>query len=438
MDDGHPVIKIFICILMLLIYAISKGFNVAVMSLSESELENKAEEGDKKAEKLLSYANKPSRFLNTVDMTSIASVLLIGLFIAGPISRRLIPELEAAMGLSHLPAAILGYGLLCLMVVTLVYLLGAMLPKRLAFKYAHGWAYVFLPLMGFLEVLCLPFVRISDIISLLFLRLFGITQKDLEENVTEEEIITLVSEGQEQGVIEDSEAEMITNILKFDDINVEEIMTHRKHIVGIDSQLSLAEAAQIMAHGSYSRYPVYEEDMDNIIGMLFLKDIMRCILAGDMDVKIRDIMRKPFFVPGTNRIDDVFEQMQSGKKHIAIVVDEYGQSCGIVTMEDILEEIVGNIFDEYDLEENNIQSIGNYYLIRGMTELDEIAEKLGIEFDDEFDILNGFLISRLEHIPMTGERAFVDHENYRFRIMAVKDNMISLVKVTKLGSQEVK
>ncbi len=438
MDDGHPVIKIVICILMLLIYAISKGFNVAVMSLSESELEHKAEEGDKKAEKLLNYANKPSRFLNTVDMTSIASVLLIGLFIAGPISRRLIPGFESLLGLSHVPAAILGYGLLCLMVVTLVYLLGAMLPKRLAFKYARGWAYVFLPMMGFLELICLPFVKISDVISLLILRLFGITQKDLEENVTEEEIITLVSEGQEQGVIEDSEAEMITNILKFDDINVEEIMTHRKHIVGIDCELSLAEAAQIMADGSYSRYPVYEEDMDNIIGMLFLKDIMRCFVVGDMDVKIKDIMRKPFFVPGTNRIDDVFEQMQSSKKHMAIVVDEYGQSCGLVTMEDILEEIVGNIFDEYDLEENNIQSIGNYYLIRGIAELDEIAERLNIEFDDAFDILNGFLISRLEHIPKMGERAFVDYENYRFRIMSVRDNMISLVKVTKLGGQEAK
>ena len=225
---------------------------------------------------------------------------------------------------------------------------------------------------------------------------------------------------------------MISNIFEFDDKEVSDIMTHRRHICAVDSRLSLQEAAEFMAKERYSRYPVYEDDTDNIIGILHLKDVMRLMVSQDTNVKITDVMRKPFFVPDTQNINALFKDMQARKVHMAIVVDEYGQSCGLVAMEDILEEIVGNILDEYDQDEDYIQVIGGSYLMKGLTPLEDISDLLGITFEEDFETLNGLLISKLDRIPKTSEFASVDMDGYTFKVMSVNDNAISLVKVTKI------
>ena len=264
-------------------------------------------------------------------------------------------------------------------------------------------------------------------------RLLGI---DPPENVTEQEIIMMVSEGHEQGVIEESEAEMISNIFEFDDKEVSDIMTHRRNVCAIDADLDLQSAARLMASQPYSRYPVYEGDEDNIVGILHLKDVLREIVSSSGTSDIRALMRSPFFVPDTRPINSLFQEMQEKKVHMAVVVDEYGQTAGIVAMEDILEEIVGNIMDEYDQDEQYIQNVGGGWYMKGLTPLDLAEEELGIDFGEDFETLNGFLISRLDRIPRPSEYVKVEAAGYSFRIIGVSDHAISLVRVTRIPSAD--
>ncbi len=260
-----------------------------------------------------------------------------------------------------------------------------------------------------------------------------------DEAVTEEEIIMMVSEGHEQGVLEADEAEMINNIFEFGEKSVAEIMTHRKDVVGVDVTMGIEEAARMMLTENFSRYPVYEDDIENIIGVLNIKDIMRLIMLDDVSNKnIRSIMRQPYYVPDSKNIDNLFREMQQKKIQMAIVIDEYGQTAGIIAMEDILEEIVGNILDEYDVDERLIVENGDgVWSMSGLAPLDEVGEVLGLDFEDcDFDTLNGLIISELEHIPAEDEHESVVYENYIFDVKLVKNNMIQEVKVTKMEIPE--
>jgi putative hemolysin len=254
----------------------------------------------------------------------------------------------------------------------------------------------------------------------------------LEEQV-EEEIMSMVSEGHEQGVILEDEAEMINNIFELGNKEARDCMSPRQKVEGIDAQLSLEEAMNIMLESGFSRYPLYQEDLDNIIGVLHLKDAMRYYMR-DKNVPLTEIAREPFFVHPTQNIHKLLKDMQTKKIHMAIVVDEYGQTEGIVAMEDILEEIVGNILDEYDEEEHDIVRLGqkDSFLMRGMARLEEIAELLDIEFPDEdIDTLNGFLLYELGRLPQDGEEIDIIYQGYQFHSIDIHDKMIVQVKVTK-------
>ena len=216
------------------------------------------------------------------------------------------------------------------------------------------------------------------------------------------------------------------------------IMTNRKSIVAIDADMTLKDAITFMMEGNNSRYPVYEENIDHIIGILHLKDALRYHAdAGNYSRPLRNLeglMREPVFIPRTRNIDELFREMQAGKQQMVVVVDEYGQTDGLVAMEDILEEIVGNILDEYDEISEHIEEKGNdEYVMEGMTPLEELEERFGISFEDEaFETLNGFLISRLDRIPEPDEQFDVDYCGYHFKILAVENKMIQSVLVTKL------
>lgn len=261
-----------------------------------------------------------------------------------------------------------------------------------------------------------------------FARMFGMNN-DSEQ--VEEEIRQMVSEGHERGILEEDEAIMINNIFDFSDKAASDIMTHRRHMKGLDAELTIGEAAQLLINEVYSRYPVYEEEIDNVIGVVHVKDIMRALVEKNESMNLRKVMREPYFVPETQNIDNLFRDMQKKKMHMAIVVDEYGQTAGLVAMEDILEEIVGNIFDEYDREENNIvKKDQNTYIIKGITPLEDIEEALDVDFGEhDFDTLNGLLIASLEHIPAEDEKVSIKIAGCRFSVLSVKKNMISEVKV---------
>ena len=262
--------------------------------------------------------------------------------------------------------------------------------------------------------------------------------------MTEDEIISMVNEGHEQGVLDAEEAEMIQNIFEMDDKKASDIMIHRKNIIGIDGQSNLRDAIAFMVEQPVSRYPVYEENIDNILGILHFKDAMRFHTMDSYDdckiCEIPDLVRKARFIPETRGINVLFRSMQAEKIQMVIVSDEYGQTAGLLTMEDILEEIVGNIQDEYDDDVIFIRRMADgAFLMDGMTPLCDVADALDLQFEgEEYDTLNGFLISRLDRILQDGERADVEHEGYLFQILEVENKMIHLVKIVKIPEKEEK
>lgn len=269
--------------------------------------------------------------------------------------------------------------------------------------------------------------------------LFGMNS---QEKVTEEEIISMVNEGHEKGVLEANEAEMIHNIFEYGDKDACDIMTHRKNIVGIDQRTKLGDALSFMLNQTYSRFPVFEENIDNIVGFLHFKDAVRY----NMDESFREqpigsikgLLRPARFIPETRNINDLLCSMQKMKTHFVIVVDEYGQTAGLVTMEDIIEEIVGNIQDEYDVEEEDIiEQADESFLIRGVAPLSEVEETLGISFEEEdIETLNGLLISILDRIPSEDEHIVINHKGYRFEVLQIENKVIQKVRVSKLPREE--
>ena len=262
-------------------------------------------------------------------------------------------------------------------------------------------------------------------------------------DVTEEEIISMVNEGHEQGVLLATEAEMITNIFEFGDKEAHDIMTHRNHIVAVEGDMPLKEAMAFMLDANNSRFPVYDENIDHIIGILHLRDAMRFHASKeDSNLTVKEmegLLREAVFIPETKNIDALFQMMQSSKTQMVIVVDEYGQTSGLIAMEDILEEIVGNILDEYDEDEEYIEATDNAdeYIIEGKTPLEELEERFHIFFkEEEFETLNGFMISKLDKIPEENEDFDIDVGDYNFKILSVENKMIQSVLVTKIKQPE--
>lgn len=264
------------------------------------------------------------------------------------------------------------------------------------------------------------------------------------DDVTEEEIISMVREGHEQGTILASEAELIHNVFEFDDKEVKDIMTHRKNIVSLDGNMSFIDAIEFIIDTGKSRFPVYENDVDSIIGALHIKDAFTFFEKNEVyRSSIKDIdglIRPVDFIPETVNINDLFKKMQSKKSHLAMVVDEYGQISGLIAMEDILEELVGNIEDEHDEEENYIRKNDDEtFIMDGMTEFSDVKEALSLPVDDDaYETLNGFIISLSDKIPEEGDKTVISAYGYRFSVMSVEDKVIKQVMIKKLAPEEKK
>ena len=254
----------------------------------------------------------------------------------------------------------------------------------------------------------------------------------------QEAVEYVVEECGSQGYLEENEVRMIKNVMQYSGKNARDIMTHRKDIVAVDGSETLEHALQFMLDERFTRFPVYEENIDDIIGTIHLRDAMKYYLNKELrPVKVKelkDCLREVSFIPETKGLSRLFKQMNTEKNHLFIVLDEYGQTAGIVAMEDIIEEIVGNIFDEYDEEETlYFRQENGTYLVKGKVALDDLEEILGIEIEDEEnETLNGFLISKLERIPAEHETCEVRYDVYCFRILRVDNNMIELVEVEKI------
>lgn len=272
--------------------------------------------------------------------------------------------------------------------------------------------------------------------------LFRKLGKRRDDDVTEEEIIDMVNEGHEQGVLAENEAEMINNIFEFGDRQASDVMVHRKNIIAIDCETTVDEAFQFILAENYSRYPVYDGDIDNIIGIMHLRDLLKVYVdPANRTKKVRDVKHQVLFdatyIPETRNLNVLFKDMQSKKSHMAIVVDEYGQTSGLITLEDVLEEIVGDILDEYDDEEVLInREDDGTYVLDGQTTLEDIEDLFDIHFDcEDIDTINGYMMYKMGKIPSENEEFVCECGGYEFRVLEVKDKMITKVQAVKLEEQ---
>lgn len=447
MEDGVAG-SIILFVFLLLTEIVLYGFNTAMQNLKGNE----REENEKEEKEYLTRKQKRIRYLmekhryygGAVQLGIVTTSLLFGALylyqMNGYIQYSLARWEAIRMQGSAIRGALMAAAsvLVTILLVYIIVVVGIYIPRQLAARNPEKWIQVFVT-----PVYC--FVRIATPFSALFhataggiLRLFGIRSTDLKADVSEEEILSMVNEGHEQGILHASEAEMINNIFEYGDKEAKDIMINRNNLVAIDCTMTLQEAAAFIVDAHNSRFPVYDGTIDHIVGILHLKDVMRLQMNERMKNrpigKIKGLLREPYFITEKKKIDDLFRIMQTEKLQMVIVIDEYGQTAGLVALEDILEEIVGNIQDEYDEEESYIsRKDEDSYEILGMMPLEELGELLQVSFDEEpFDTVNGFVISKLEHIPEKGEDFEFDYEGYRFRILEVKDRMIQKMLVTRI------
>ena len=441
MEEGSPIWGLIVLGLLVILLAIVSGFGAAIQNVNESELEKKAEDGDKKAGKAQKIAAHPNDFINMMLTTVMIISMVVGIYeyrLFQGVLRRLLVSVQEAWNPLLVSGLIAWIPALCLLILVMV--LGILVPKRLGKQYAEKWVFALLNIVLFFCMVLKPVTVVVSFCSNLLVRMFGLNPHEEYDNVTEEDIMSMVNEGHEQGVLLASEAEMITNIFEFGDKEASDIMTHRKHLVAVDEEWTLKETMEFILQENNSRFPVYKEDIDNIVGILYLKDAMIYYQQNlqNKDCKIvemQKLLRKAHFIPETRNINLLFKEMQSKKIHMAIVVDEYGQTAGLVTMEDILEEIVGNILDEYDEEEEKMieQQEDGSYLIHAMAGLNDIADQLGIRFEEEsYDTLNGFLTAQIDRIPQEDDVIDIFYAGYEFKVLQIENKIIRQVSVRKV------
>jgi len=428
-------VEIAILIILIIANAFFAASEMALISLNDNKVKLMAEEGDRKAAIVVNLLNEPSKFLATIQIgitlagflasafaaESFAGVLASALYDAGvPISQRLLESISVIV-----ITLLLSY-------FTLVF--GELVPKRFAMQRAEPIAMFAARPLKWLSVVTSPFVKLLTGSTNLFVRLLGGDPHANDEEVTEEEIRMMLDAGKERGTIQEAEKFMIDNIFDFDNKKVSDIMTHRTHITAIPKQVGMAELLKIIDREKYTRYPVYESTLDNVIGILHVKELIAYIEHCEQDTfDMNELIRKPYFVPESKRTDLLMREMQKKKIHMAIVIDEYGGTAGIVTMEDLIEEIVGNIFDEYDEEEKEITVIDdNTFIMRGMITLDDAEDFLGIDLPiDDYDTLSGFIIGQLGRFPEADDRPEIEWEGLVFKVEEADRKRILKVKVTR-------
>lgn len=431
MDSGPGSIMLeFLLILTLvLINAFFAASEMAMVSLNKSRINKLADEGNRKAELLIKLMSEPSKFLSTIQVGITLAGFLASASAATSISERLsrmlinfnIPRSEEISVVAI--TIVLSY-------ITLVF--GELFPKRVALQKSEEIAMFAVKPILFVSKFTSPFVKFLTFSTNLLLKLFGININNLEERLSEEEIRSMIQIGEENGVINEIEKDMIDGIFEFDDKLAREIMTPRTNVFALEVNMPIREVINQIIEEQYSRIPVYEEDDDNIIGVLYMKDLFEHLANEKVDqINIRSILRSAYFVPETKNTDALFKELQNTKNHIAILIDEYGGFSGIVTIEDLIEEVMGNISDEYDINDEIITKVdNNTYLISGLAPIGEVNDELNLSLPSgDFDTVGGFVINLLGTIPKENEDHTVEYENLTFKIQKVSEKRIEELKL---------
>ena len=407
---------IFLFILILL-NAYFAATEIAFISLNDAKIEKQAKDGNKKAKQIQKMLKNPSKFLATIQIGITLAGFLSSAFASDAFAGMLAPVLNEWMPF----ISIATWQNISIVIITIILsfftlVFGELVPKRLAMKYYEKISFATIGVIKGISVVTAPFVKLLTWSTNLVSKIFGVGEQE-EEIVTEEEIKMMVNQGEEKGSIEENEKELINNVFEFNDIIASEIMTYRTDIYAIEMNEDIYGILDEIDEYKYSRIPVYEETIDDIKGILFLKDILK-LVSTRKEFKIADIMREAYFVPESKPIDEIFEELQANKMQMAIVVDEYGGTAGLLTMEDILEELVGNIFDEYDDVEVEYKRLDdNTYLIDGSVSLYEMKKILDIELPEgDYETLSGYLIEKLGRLPEEDEHPVIEDEHLTYKI----------------------
>lgn len=436
-DPGPMWGQIILLLVLIIINAYFAAAEMAIVSVNKNRIRSLAQEGNKKAQALAGLIDEPNKFLSSIQVV----ITLAGFLTSA----------EAAVSFSDdvgvwLEHAGVPYGTeISVVLVTLILafftlVLGELLPKRLAMLHADKIAMGVVKPILFISVIFKPFVWLLSVTVTLILKLLRQRTDVTSVEYSEDDVVSMLEAGQESGELKEEGKKMITSIFAFDDLLAYEVMTPRTDVFSIDINAPTEDYIDELMELRYSRIPVYEDDSDNIIGILYIKDyLIKAREAGFDNVDFRSILRKPYFVPETKNIDSLFFELQTTKQHIAILIDEYGGFSGIVTMEDIIEEVMGDIDDEYDEVEPEIQKVADdTYIVDGSMDLDDIDEELGIDLESEnSETIGGFIIDILGEIPDENDTGReIEYENCRFRIDSVRDRRIEKITITILPVSE--
>lgn len=425
--------QLLILLILILLNAYFAASEIAFISLNDTKIEKQAKEGNKKAKQIEKMLKNPSKFLATIQIGITLAGFLSSAFASDTFANILAPTLNNIFPIISIEV----FKKISIILITIILsfftlVFGELVPKRLAMKYYEKIAYSTIGVIRVIAIITAPFVKILTIVTNFISKIFGISESE-EEIVTEEEIKMMIDEGEEKGTIEEDEKEMIHNIFEFNDITVSEVMTHRIDVYAVDINSNIEDILKELGEYKYSRIPVYEEEIDDIKGILFIKDLIKYVNS-KKSIKIKNIMREAYFVSENKPINELFKDLQKNKKQMAIVIDEYGGTAGVVTMEDLLEEIVGNIFDEYDEIEKEYEKIDdNTFLLSGSISINELKKILKIEIPEgDYDTLSGYLLEKLGRVPEDNEKPTIETKQVVYKIEEYEERRILWVKACKI------
>lgn len=398
--------QLLLQLILILLNAFFAATEIAVISLNEKKVRALADEGDKKAKKMLKIITEPTRFLSTIQIGITLAGFLGSAFAADNFAQGLSNFIIKAFNVS--PEFSGAINTVAVIVITLILsyftlVLGELVPKRIAMKHKEKLANSVCGIISFLAAVLRPIIWFLTISTNAVLKIFGINPKEKEEPVSEEDIVLLLDAGADEGSFKADDIEYIKNVFKLENKTAEDVMTSRKSIVFLSLGSSQKEIAHVIKNNGYSRIPVFDGDVDNIVGILHIKDYLMNSL--DNDFKLKDILRKPVFVPESVSLSVLFKEMQTNHTHMSVVINEYGETAGIVTMEDILEELVGEIWDESDSEVTEFQKINDtQYKVSCNTTVDGFMDYFNLDSDSSIEAatVNGWLAEISGTIPQVG------------------------------------
>lgn len=430
--------EILLLVLLILLNGFFAASEIAFISLNDARIEKQAKEGNKKAKSIKKMLKDPSKFLATIQIGITLAGFLSSAFASESFASRLAPVLNKIV-----PSISVGvWNSVSIIIITIILsyftlIFGELVPKRLAMKHYEKIAFATIGIIKTVSIVTAPFVKFLTASTNLVSKLFGVSGEE-EETVTEEEIRMMVDVGEEKGAIDSEEKEMINNVFEFDDKIVSEIMVPRTRIFAVDINSSISDVIEELTEDDrYSKIPVYDETIDEIKGIVYVKDIL--ISQKNKNTKIRGLVKKALFVPETKPVNELFQEMRKNKKQIAIVIDEYGGTSGIVTIEDILEEIVGEIYDEYDEIDEKFEKIDdNTFILDGSISIYDTEKILGFKIPEgEYDTLSGYLIEELGRIPEEKAKDTIETKDATFKIEKVKNKRIVKVRACKNNNVEI-